>query len=209
MNRLIIPFCALALLAVACSSAKKQHVSTNTKDDFMPSPDRKFDIETFNKNKNESDYRYFTDNDVFEVVQFYVGDGKGFVESRRNPKELFEEYYTYYENGDIKQEARRFRNKGFFKGNGYFYDLTGELTEVINYDVPYKYTWEDVLKFGKKHKINLYDTCTYITRYYNKKEGYCWDIAWKAPSDPMVSNVVILSGEDGRILMQRIDSFEE
>ena len=133
--------------------------------------------------------------------------GKEFGERRKKQGDLFEEYYIYYESGNLKHEACIFIKNGFFKGKGYLYDITGNLKEVIDYDAPYKYTWEDVLKFVKKHKIDLYDTYTIIDRDKNVKYGHYWDIAWKVPSTMNVY-VVILSGEDGRILMQRIDTFK-
>jgi hypothetical protein len=169
---------------------------------------RKFDIEAFNKHKDESDYWSFTDKNGVEIVQLKLGDGDGFIERQRKPKELFEEYYAYYENGNLKQEAHCFIHNGFFKGEGYFYNLIGELIKVIDYDIPYTYTWENILDFIKKNNIDPYNEHTFIQRYEDKEKGYCWDVMWRIPSELAV-NVVILSGEDGRILEKRIDTFEK
>jgi hypothetical protein len=165
---------------------------------------RKFDVEAFNKNKNESDYRYFTDQDGYSVVQY--GDANGFVELRKKPGDLFEEYRAFYGNGSLKEEKLCLLNRGFCKGKGYVYHPAGMLVEVIDYDAPYKYTWENVLNFVKKNSINLYDSHTLIQRYEDREKGFCWHITWKVPMKPAV-NVAILSGEDGRVLEQRVSPF--
>jgi len=210
MNR-NIAFILIILIFVCCRSIKPLVISVEEEQimKIIKIPKkmehRKFNIETFDTYKDESDYWHFTDKDGFEVVQFDLGDA--FVERRKKHKDLFEEYYVYYENGNLKQEARCFINNGFLKGKGYFYDLMGRLEEVIDYDIPYKYTWENVLDFVKKNKIKLYDTHTLIQRYKDKEKGYCWWIRWKMPWEQKVC-LVMLSGEDGRILDKKIGSFK-
>ena len=169
----------------------------------MPSPDRKFDIETFNKNKDESNYWEFTDNEDIEVVQYSIMNNE-YYERKKKPKDLIEEYYAYYENGNLKKEARCFMNN--FIGKAYIYDSTGKLTEIIDYDINYKYSLENVLCFVKKHKIDLLHKHTIIKRYEDKKRGYgyCWFIMWQNPRKKGLT-VVILSGEDGKILEKRTE----
>jgi hypothetical protein len=164
---------------------------------------RKFDVEAFNKNKNESDYWCFMDQDGYNVVQY--GSDR-FVELRKKQGDLFEEYRVFYSDGSLKEEKQCFINDGFFKGKGYLYNPAGMLVEVIDYDAPYKYTWENVLLFVKKNSINLYDSHTLIQRYEDREKGFCWYIKWKVPMKPAV-NVAILSGEDGHVLEQRVSPF--
>ena len=179
--------------------------SINNKN-FQEMTRKKFNIDEFNKNKDESEYWYFTDADGYNVVQYSVIDV--FVEYRRKPEDLFGEYRTYYSDGNLKEEKQQLLNNGFFKGKGYRYDSTGRLIEEIDYDIPYKYTWENILDFIKDHTIDVYDSHTLIQRYKDKEKGFCWLIMWKSSLKAEL-NVVMLSGEDGNILEERTAKMEK
>lgn len=205
MNKnLILIFISFSFFA--CSSGKHSENNSGTNIIKQKMTHKKFDIEAFDKNKNESGHWYFTDEQGYDIHQYSVTDG--FVEYRKKSKDLFEEYYAFYSNGNLKEKKNVFINSGFNKGVGYFYDEQGNLTEEINYDIPYKYTWEQVYDFAVKHDIDLYDFHTLIQRYQDKERDYCWFITWRVPFAPEITTI-ILSGENGNILEEKKDFLEK
>lgn len=59
----------------------------------------------------------------------------------------------YYTNGKIKEKGLGFIYDGFKKGTWYYFDEKGNLTDSIDHDKPFKFTFEDVLTFAEKEGI--------------------------------------------------------
>ncbi len=68
-------------------------------------------------------------------------------------------YYTitkvYYPNGIIKTKGVSNNTETFQVGIWYEFDEEGKLVKEIDYDKPYKFTFEDILKFCEKEKIEI------------------------------------------------------
>ena len=60
---------------------------------------------------------------------------------------------VYYPNGNIKEKGLYFLYGGFEKGVWYNFDEQGNLTDSIDHDEPYKFTFEQVLEFARKEGI--------------------------------------------------------
>jgi hypothetical protein len=156
-----------------------------------------FDIKGFEENKNESEYYSFIDESGYEIVQYKISDG--YVELKKKPNDLFEEYRSFYTNGNLKEKKQCFINNGFSKGMGYKYDITGNIIKEENYDLYYNYSWEDLYTRLKILDIDFFDKQTKVQRYYDEKYGcYCWSIIW-------LNNIIIISGKDGMLLKAIIE----
>lgn len=92
-------------------------------------------------------------NGTFIVMrQDYMG--KGYYEFRKN--QYFSISKVYYANGNIKKKGLCFIYSGIFeKGVWYNFDEAGNLTDSIDYDEPYKFTFEQVLDFSRKEGIKF------------------------------------------------------
>ncbi len=135
-----------------------------------------FDIETFNKNKVNDEYNFVLDNGT-KFRQ--TSSESSYSEYITPPKpELFIEFRGYYKNGSLKRYSIRYPNN--FQKIRKEYDETGKLIEAINYDIPFKFTFEQLLALLKKEKdaIDIFDTNTVITRGVIE-EGTIWEVEWK------------------------------
>lgn len=120
-----------------------------------------FDIETFEKNKNDiNEYSFFIKD---SVNIFQKKRHSEYKEVIKNKGSYFEIINRYYFSGKIKSTSLFFPNQ-FLKGIMKEYDEQGNLVKEINYDAPYKFTWEDILFFIKKRKINMDNEHLRITR---------------------------------------------
>lgn len=95
----------------------------------------------------------------------------------------------YYTDGKIKAKGFSFVYEGFPKGLWYYFDEQGNLTDSIDHDKPFLFTFEQVLKFCEKEGLIFMktpiDTQRYrplrpkITREHNLVSGECWwEIEW-------------------------------
>ena len=127
---------------------------------------------------------------------------------RETPKES---YFTitkgYYTNGNIHGKGLFFNLSwsGFQKGIWYEFDESGKLIKEIDYDKPYDFTFEDILKFCEREKIPLQKGPilqstgyhTVIKRDYNAHNSW-WIIERLKQSD--IIEVITLDGDSGKIL---------
>lgn len=179
----------------------------------MSSLDNKF--ETFKEieflkiiNENQFVTRGFTKSDHY--VEIYKDKDKFIVLETAN-----DSYFTVYKEFDnsknilLKGVQFNINNgKAFRKGVWYQFDKDRKLIKEKDYDLPYKFTFEDVLKFCEKEHISvdkgpiLQSTGwhTNITRKI-EKEKPIWKIQWKKKVD--VLETIILDGISGEVLSKR------
>lgn len=62
---------------------------------------------------------------------------------------------VYYPNGIIKSKGISANTGRFQAGTWYEFDEEGKLIKEIDYDKPFKFTFEDILKFCEKEKIEI------------------------------------------------------
>ena len=171
--------------------------------------------EIFNANK-------FPDIDKLENVNKKTDSG--FIEIMKNKtnisykftpnNSLFKIVKVYYLNNIIQTKGITLNLpwSTFLKGTWYEFDEKGNLINEVDYDKPYKFSFEDILKFCEKEGIPLTKGPvlqstgfhTTITRRM-EKEKPIWEIEWlKKPS--LVENI-ILDGISGKEISRKESKF--
>ena len=193
-------------LLTILTSCKAQKIENTKKDTIML---EKFDIEAYNKRKIDPGYEGYYLKDSTHISQFDAG-GKGvykyYIEVVSNPSKLFQEYRVFYYNGNLKLKGLQFSND-FKKGLWKEYDEQGNLIKETDYDAPYKFTWEDILEFIKKRKIDMSTLQFQINRGFDygnfdesKKDKPFWAITYEDGSEMM--KVIILNGINGKVIKE-------
>ena len=159
---------------------------------------------------------------VIEMEVAGEGVGGGFYYEIYYPNALFHVFKHFYANGNIKEKGLYGQN--FEKGIWYEFDDTGKLIKETNYDLPFQFTFEDIVQYCKKNEIKLgkgfpgmggggkewYER-QLIARIYRKAfEGACyWEIQYKkedltAPQGT-VEITVRLDGKTGKVLSKTVE----
>ncbi|SHM25245.1 MORN repeat variant [Chryseobacterium contaminans] len=190
-------------------SCKSQNIK-----DILPTIDSKFEVfDTilYKKlyNKNPSYPSETLDNGSY--LEMNVANyGKSYSMTLQNS------YYTltkvYFPNGNIKTKGISNNTESLQIGIWYEFDENGKLIKEIDYDKPYKFTFEDILKFCEKEGIPLTKGPvlqstgfhTTITRRI-EKEKPIWEIEWKKKFNIVES--IILDGTSGKIISRRESEF--
>ncbi len=164
-----------------------------------------FDIETFEKNKNHLNEYIFIDNDSTVTIQ--SDDDYEYYETI-NPKEsFFQSINRYYKNGNIKLEGKIFR-RFFQKGIWKEYDEQGHLIKETDYDAPYTFTWEDILKLVKDRKLDMDAYGFEVSRSFGfgrqeeTTEEPFWAITHNISEEDMLLGVIIIDGVTGKIIKE-------
>ncbi len=142
------------------------------------------------KNKSNFSYKFTPDNSLFKIVK------------------------VYHLNRNIQSKGLTLNLPWttFPKGTWYEFNENGKLIKEIDYDKPYKFTFEDILKFCEKEGIPLTKGPvlqstgfhTTITRRI-EKEKPIWEIEWKKKFNIVES--IILDGTSGKIISRRESEF--
>ena len=112
--------------------------------------------------------------------------------------EYFLTYREYFYSGVLKTKGLKFKGGNFQKGTWRKYNIEGELVEEINYDLPYKFTFEDLSKLIKeKGTIDLYEKNTKISRGMLNGR-LLWQIKYKKV--PMRRETIQIDGITGEIV---------
>lgn len=124
---------------------------------MIPEIDNKFekfdDVKYQNRiNKNEFTLREINQNQSYLEMGF---DRDGGFTIFTYPYAYFSITKIYYPNGIIKSKGVSSNTGRFQKGIWYEFDEEGKLIKEINYDKPYKFTFEDILKFCEKQNIKI------------------------------------------------------
>ncbi|CAD0224145.1 conserved protein of unknown function [Chryseobacterium sp. JV274] len=174
----------------------------------------KFDIDKFSKStKKETDVvtEFLPNGNYIEMSM--ANSGKYYTESYKGSYFMLSK--SYYPNGNIKHKGIMFNvpwGAPFQKGIWYEFDENGKLIKEFDYDKPYKYTFEDILKFSEKEAIPvtkgpvLQSTGfhTIISRRI-ENEKPIWEIEWLKKSN-RVENI-ILDGISGKVISRRESEF--
>ncbi|POR17490.1 hypothetical protein BWK58_15000, partial [Flavobacterium columnare] len=127
-------------LAINCKSQVKKE-KTIEKKDSMEYLDTK-DYESLMKNPVFASYGYYISSEG-DKVQVYRGTNNiGFIkriEKKDSPYAIFK---VFHENGKLQLEGLSFYDNNY--GIQKEYDELGNLIKETNYDLPYKYTIEDL-----------------------------------------------------------------
>ncbi|MGV0925392.1 hypothetical protein [Empedobacter tilapiae] len=189
-------------IMLACQS---QNINT-----MEPTVDNKF--ETFDQlekikfktiiDKNNLVIRgYLFNNNYVEITS--VIPVKYYIETIKDSFFLISK--SFYSNNNIKSKGLGFNGDGFPIGIWYYFDEEGKLIKETNYDEPYKFTFEDILKFCEKENIRvdkgpiLQSTGFHTTIYRDVENGQPW---WeiKRLKTPDTLEIIKLDGITGEVL---------
>jgi antitoxin component YwqK of YwqJK toxin-antitoxin module len=149
----------------------------------------KFNFEKFNSRKDKTPYSEFTETlkNGTIITMSETNAGKSYSEIASDS--YFQISKGYYPNGNIKTKGLFFNGSGFQKGIWYEFDEKGKLISEIDYDKPYKFTFEDLLIFCKKENIVLkkgfINQSSFNTNIFKKKTSsneIIWVIEWQDPN---------------------------
>ncbi len=192
-------FLILALIQIGCNAQNKEtDSSTKERNKTQQDTMEKFDIETFNKNKDQAENYIFTLKDGTKVTQFGSKES-GYYEYSRKQNSFFEKRKSFYPSGKIKIEGTMYFNN-YQKGIWNYYDEHGALEKTIDYDQPFTYTWEGILKFVEEKKIDLSKSTTRISR---TTEGTIptWEVTWHYDSGRLKSTTI--NGRTGEVIVEK------
>ena len=188
---------SITLLIFACFSCKGQvNNQNNTKQNNVAMTTEKFDIETFEKNKIDGEYNFVLNDTI--IKQF--GGTDNYVEYLfPPPPNLFGEYKEYfYPSGKLKICMKIFPNE--FDKTKKVYNKEGKLIEEINYDEPFKFSFNQLLELIKNEKdtIDIFDRKNTTIGRGSDENGTNWYITYKKV--PMRREVIKIDGITGEIL---------
>ncbi|QKX07087.1 hypothetical protein HN014_19930 [Aquimarina sp. TRL1] len=153
-----------------------------------------FDVEQFNKNKINNRYTYISkDSTKVEQSTWQFG----YEETITKQNDFFQVYNKYYKDGTLKVTGEFFPDD-FLKGVWKEYDEQGNLVKETDYDAPYKFTWEDVLKLIKERKIDMSHEQFRVIRGSSEK-GTSWAIVYDKPKTHDRLGVINIDGITGKI----------
>ena len=183
------------------STKKNKTTTVNTHTEMTT---EKFDIATFEKNKIDNEYNFIMENGT--KVRQTESENEYSVYITPPPPELFETYKQYYKSGELQRYIISYP-KDFLKLKKE-YDKSGKLIEEINYDPPYKFSFEQLLVLIEKEEdtIDLYDKNTSIGRG-SDENGTDWYITYKKV--PMRREVIKVDGITGEVLERGFHPHED
>lgn len=166
----------------------------------------KFDEIIYKKNKTTQSSSVsinLPDGKYIEMIN--VNSGAAYYETAKDS------YFTivkdFYKNFNIKFKGVGINSNplGYKKGIWYEFDESGKLIKEIDYDKPFKFTFEDILKFCEKENITvekgpiLQSTGwhTTISRGLENNHPY-WSIEWLKKPD--VLEKITLDGITGKVV---------
>ncbi|WP_010522544.1 hypothetical protein [Aquimarina agarivorans] len=109
-----------------------------------------FDIENFNKKIIGREYEFIDKDSSIVIQKERQLEYKEIVQPRNS---FFQTINKYYKSGLLKATYQFYPNQ-FLKGVRKEYDEQGNLIKEMDYDAPYKFTWEDILKLIEKISIS-------------------------------------------------------
>ncbi len=191
MKTIVVTTILFVLLSCNAEEKKQQKI-TQKKTEIVVET---FDIETFNKKQVNGKFNFLL-KDSTRIEQEIDGD---FYNTTIRPPlaKMFITDKRYYQSGNLESVLVHFPNR--FLKSLKKYDKTGKLTEEINYDTPYKFTFQQLVELIKKEKdtIDLFDNNTSVGRS-SDKTGTFWYVTYK--KTPMRRERIKVNGITGEIL---------
>ena len=141
------------------------------------------------------------------IIMKKVNAGSSYAEIPRDSYFFLNK--AYYFNGNIREKGLFFIYDGFRKGMWYYFDEQGNLTDSIDHDKPFRFTFEQVLAFARKEGLVFMKTPVdwdyyspwrpKIKREYNPISGECWwEIGWYKGIPPGAIERIRLDGVTGK-----------
>lgn len=164
----------------------------------------KFDIERFEKNKDENNKYCFIDEEGYSVMEKKPADY--YWQGRRKLDELFQEYYKFYADGSIAEKGMQYYNF-FLSGIWYEYDKKGKLIKTLDREKPYKnYPWEKFRALLEdEYKLDLFNPAVTISRYILDEKFPKWRAFFGLPNNSPQIIVDVNTGEVQYEILQAIE----
>jgi hypothetical protein len=145
------------------------------------------------------DYVYKIESDTEDII--ILGDEGQNYWAMSFPKDsYFSTYRSFDSNGSLRAKGWAFDGEpkitGFKKGTWHYFDQSGKLTETIDHDATFKFTFEDVVRFCESHNIVLSKGYSKFRRrtLIQKELKYfdCKNPVWKITHYPNDKEYVII-----------------
>lgn len=202
-----------AVLLYSCKGHVKQAQVNDTVSQAAsanePSDMERFDVAKFNKDLVDNE-RNLIDNSGNRIHQYKTKDG--YHEDLTRPKSYFFLSRSFYKDGRLEEKGERFHGDGFFKGIWTNYDEKGHVIKQVDYDAPFKFSWDNILVLMKDRNIDPADNFTYVNREVNAS-GPFWIISWDTKAvtsdGKKILKGIFVNGETGTTSKEEIENFEE
>jgi len=167
--------------------------------------------------------RYEDSNEGLEILQNGTlikmrVDDIGIAYSECHKDQYFYISKVYYPSGNIKEKGLYFLYGGFEKGVWYNFDEQGNLTDSIDHDEPYKFTFEQVLEFARKegieyrkfdveYELSSPEIYTKLYRYFhNYYKKHVWLVRhWNQKQRKLER--IIIDGMTGEVIKREFKDF--
>ena len=113
----------------------------------------------------------------------------GYFEEIIYPDSLISDTYWFYPSGRLKQKGRYFK-LSFSIGKYYFYDESGKLINVEDFDAPYKYSLDSVLQFILDQNLDISDYGVKLYRDIGLGRRNRKDSIVRDPKNPTIIRIV-------------------
>lgn len=123
------------------------------------------------------------------------GDNDGYEKLVVDKNAYFLEFYSFDNDGKLLNKGLMYP-EGFKKGTWLYYDENSKIKEEIDYDKPFKFSWENVLTYLNKRGIKK-ESIAYIKRDA-KTNPKIWTIEWNM--DTETAELIVLNGDTGKVI---------
>lgn len=156
----------------------------------------KFNLREFDKNKNGFEFSKFLDDGS---LQEQFGTEFGFVEKIYPVDSWFYLYKVFYPNTNIKASGLLFKKGDCRSGIWTFWEEDGKIKNQVDYDKPFKMTFDSILKFLKTQNIIFTkdDAINSIKRFAEENKGV-WSVNWRESQGRI--ETMEISDDDCKIL---------
>ena len=170
-----------------------------------------FDLERFERIRTRPNWFEGTETlpDGTRVIMRKRNSGSSFTKTPPNSFFLLQK--NFHPNGNIWAKGLAFVYRSFLKGTWHYFDEYGNLTESIDHDKPFKFTFEQVLEFAGKEGIVFIKTAAdrrrsgpvmpELRRGHNPETGEAWwDIRWFKGIPAGAIEYIRLCGITGKVI---------
>lgn len=143
-------FLLILIINISCNAQKQSTMIPEINNKF-----EQFDSVKYNrlKHENVNTISIKLENGTY-IEMIKVKSGSAYYETP--PNSYFKIFKDYYSSGKIKNKGLALNSWGDFKKEiWYEFDEQGKLIRETDYDKPFKFTFEDILKFCEKQGIKI------------------------------------------------------
>ncbi len=192
----------ILLIILTLNNCKGQEKNKQTNETKKEKIMKTFDIETFNNNKKGDEYIFKLDENTTVKQQESNAGYFEFIKSDNNDFGVMNRYYN--KNGKLMLTVEYFPND-FIVGIKKEYDEQGNLIKETDLDKPFTYTWEDIKKYLKQHKVeDLHKDIVGVQRFDNPNKTY-WELEFQGEYKELKGQFLVeLDGKTGEELLVKL-----